>query len=134
MEKIFIDASGTPIGRIGSYTVKQALLGNKIFILNSEKAIISGRKTTTIDKYKERRAKGGSALKGPYHSKEPEKVLKRSLRGMLPDHRQGRGREAWKRIMCYIGVPKEYEKEKLIKIKTKKAIKYITLKGLQEKL
>lgn len=31
------------------------------------------------------------------------------IRGMLPDYRKGRGRVAYKKIRCYIGVPKEFE-------------------------
>ena len=32
---------------------------------------------------------------------------------MLPNYRTGRGREAFKRIRCYEGLPKELEKTKL---------------------
>ena len=33
---------------------------------------------------------------------------------MLPDHRKGRGREAFKRIKCFVGIPKEYQSAKKI--------------------
>ena len=36
---------------------------------------------------------------------------------MLPDFRVGRGRDAWKKIRCYKGVPEELKKEKPIKLK-----------------
>jgi len=133
-ENIFVDAQGTPIGRVGSYVAKQALQGAKVFILNSEKAIITGNKENTIVKWKERRAKGGSALKGPFHSKDSEKILKRAIRGMLPNYRLGRGRDAWKRIKCYIGIPAEYKEEKLVQLKTKTSAKHIGLEELKRKL
>ena len=133
-DKIFIDATGTGIGRIASYAAKQAIQGNKIFIVNAEKAIITGNKKDAILKWKERRAKGGSALRGPYHSKDPEKILKRSIRGMLPDYKLGRGRDAWKIIRCFNEIPEEYKDEKLMSLKSKTLIKHITLKELKEKL
>ena len=110
------------------------MLGNKIFVLNSEKAIISGNKAATIEKYKKRRDIGGTALKGPYHSKDTEKILKRAIRGMLPDYSRRKGKEAWKRIKCFNDIPKEYEKEKLIKLKIKPTAKHIALKELKAKL
>jgi len=133
-DKIFIDATGASIGRIASYAAKQALQGAKVFVVNSENAIITGNKKVAIEKWKERRAKGGSALKGPYHSKDSEKILKRAIRGMLPDYRLGRGRDAWKRIRCFNDVPEEYKEEELVKLKTKTLIKHINLKELKKKL
>jgi len=131
---IFIDATDTAAGRIGTYTATAALRGNKVFVLNAKKAIMSGNKEAAIAKYKRRRAMGGSALKGPYHSKDPEKILKRVIRGMVPDHRIGRGRDAWKRIRCHNEVPEEYKDQELISIKRKLPIKFITLQELGEKL
>ena len=133
-DKIFIDAANSPIGRIASYTAKKALQGSKVLIVSSEKAIVTGNKASAVSKWKERRAKGGSALKGPYHSKDTEKILKRAIRGMLPDYRLGRGREAWKRILCFNGVPEEYKNEKFVKLKEKPSAKHISLEELKKKL
>jgi large subunit ribosomal protein L13 len=41
----------------------------------------------------------------------PDRILKRTVRGMLP-YQQARGRTALKNLKVYIGVPKEYEKDK----------------------
>ncbi len=133
-EKIFIDATDTSMGKIGTYVAREAMRENKVFVVNSEKAIISGNKEHTIAKWKNRRAKGGSALKGPYHSKDPEKILKRAIRGMLPNYRVGRGNEAWKRIRCHNKVPVEYKDQELKSIKRKLPIKFITIKELSSKL
>ena len=43
---------------------------------------------------------------------------------MLPEHRYGRGREAFKRILCYNKIPKEYEDLKKIKGSKEKPIKF----------
>jgi ribosomal protein L13 len=44
-------------------------------IVNSEKSVITGRKNTSIEKYKTLKSKGGSAQKGPNYSRIPYKML-----------------------------------------------------------
>ncbi len=134
MEKeVIIDASNTALGRLASYVAKQALLGKKIIVLNSEKAIITGRKKFTIENYQKKR-KRGSSEKGPYYPKQPERIVKRAIRGMLPDFRRGRGREAFKRILCYKGVPEEYKDKKAIKFGEEKTVNYIRIEELSKKI
>jgi large subunit ribosomal protein L13 len=129
--KIFIDAEGAIRGRIASFAAKQALQGNEIFILNSEKAIISGSPYMNIQDFKElRKLNSMKPEKGPFFSKSPERMMKRCIRGMLPDYRVGRGREAWKKIKCYAGLPEEFKKEKAIKIKTSEPPKHMTIEKL----
>ena len=51
---------------------------------------------------------------------------------MLPNHRKGRGKEALKRIMCYKGIPKEFEdKKKIISGKDKKT-KFIKVEEISK--
>lgn len=133
MEKIFIDAENNVRGRLASFAAKQAMLGKEVFILNSEKAIISGRPVMNAEDFKaQRNLNTMKPTKGPFFSKNPEKIMKRCVRGMLPDFRVGRGREAWKRIKCYVGVPEEFKKEKMIKIETKKPNKTMTIGELSK--
>jgi len=130
--KIIIDATNATLGRIASYAAKQALLGKEIVIINSEKAVVSGKKNFIIKSYKERRSKGGTAQKGPYFSRDPEKILKRTIRGMVPDHREGRGKEAFRRIKCYLGTPEEFKDEKLIKAGKKKNCNIMTIEEISK--
>jgi large subunit ribosomal protein L13 len=51
--------------------------------------------------------------------------MKRAIRGMLPDYREGRGKESFKRIKCYVGVPKEYEGKEMIKNNRKRSKKFV---------
>jgi large subunit ribosomal protein L13 len=135
MAKIILDADNSAMGRVASFAAKSALLGNEIAILNSEKAIISGRKVDVIEDYKERRTLNHmNPEKGPFFSKSTEKILKRAIRGMLPDFRRGRGKEAWRRVRCYNGIPEEFKKEKIINLKLKEPRTSITLKELKEKV
>lgn len=132
MAKIVIDANETIFGRLCSYAAKQALEGNEIIILNAEKSIISGNKNQIIAKYRKLRAKGGHSGKGPKHSKMVYMLMKKGIRGMLPDFRWGEGKAAFSRIKCYEGIPTEFEKEKAIKIKCNKLNKYIFLKEVSD--
>lgn len=135
MEKIILDAEDAVVGRLASYAAKQALLGNEVAVVNCEKAIISGRKVDIIEDYKERRAlnliKPG---KGPFFSKSAEKLVKKIIRGMLPDFRKGRGKVAWRKVRCYIGVPEELKKEKPTKLEHKIPQKNIKINELVEKI
>jgi large subunit ribosomal protein L13 len=134
MAEIIIDGNGSIFGRLCSHAAKLALEGNSISIVNSERVVITGNKKDIIKKYKALKAKGGHSLKGPKIMEMPYAILKRSIRGMLPDHRMGIGKQAFLRIKCFDGVPKEFEGKDMIKIPGPKRGKYIELKELLSKL
>ncbi|RLG11099.1 50S ribosomal protein L13 [Candidatus Pacearchaeota archaeon] len=123
-----IDGKGTILGRLASYAAKEALKGEEIVILNCNEVIISGNKKATEDNFLKKRKRVGSSQKGPKHSRLAYRIVKRAIRGMLPEHRFGRGREAFKRIKCYNEAPKEFEEKEKIKIERKKPIKYSRVK------
>lgn len=133
MEEIIIDATNATLGRLASYAAKQALQGKKVIILNSEKAIITGRKKFIIKKYQTRRRRGGTAMKGPLISKLPEKIVKRTIRGML-NYKEGRGREAFKRILCFKGIPEKYKDKKMLKAGKEKHCIYVGLEEVSRKI
>ena len=122
---MIIDGKNAVLGRLASYAAKEALKGEKIIILNCEKVLITGNRKNIEKEFQEKRERVGSGQKGPKYSKVSEKIVKRTIRGMLPDHREGRGREAFKRILCYNKVPKEYENSKKISLEFKNKIKSI---------
>jgi len=41
----------------------------------------------------------------------PDRFVRRCIRGMLP-YKQEKGRKAFKRVMCYIGIPDEFKDKK----------------------
>jgi len=102
-----IDGENAVLGRLASYAAKQALLGNKIVVVNCDKVIISGRRARTISDYKVTRARGGHSQKGPIFPTMPARIVKRTIRGML-SHKEGRGANAFKKIRCYENIPKEF--------------------------
>jgi large subunit ribosomal protein L13 len=97
------------LGRLASYAAKEALQGEDIAIVNCEQIIITGNKKDIEGYLASKRKRVGSTQKGPKVSRTSEKIVKRTIRGMLPNYRTGRGRVALKKIKCYVGVPKEFE-------------------------
>ncbi|MEM3154477.1 MAG: 50S ribosomal protein L13 [Candidatus Woesearchaeota archaeon] len=115
MAELNIDATNAIAGRLASYVAKQALLGNSVNIFNCEKAVISGDPKAVRGKFYHRFFKLGRPFKGPFNSRMPDRFMRRMVRGML-EYKQGRGKEAFKRVMCYMGVPSEFKDKKLSKL------------------
>jgi large subunit ribosomal protein L13 len=135
MAKLIIDANGAIFGRLCSFVAKKALGGDEVVILNSDKVIMSGNKSDLIEKYlKLRRMGGGTSIKGPKYPRPPYMMLKRGIRGMLPDFRRGQGKVAFSKIKCFDKIPEEYKNEKMIKSGKDKPKKFIELKELSERI
>lgn len=108
-----IDAEGQVLGRLCTFVAKKALLGEDTIVVNAEKAVISGDRRMIFRKELEKLEirNLGNPRKGPFHQKRPDKFVRRSIRGMLP-WKKPRGREAFKRVMVYIGIPEDEIKKK----------------------
>ena len=109
---MIIDASDMILGRLATYIAKKALLGEKVDIVNCEKAVITGNKQSVFEKYKKRNERGSRPTKGPFIPKMPDRFVRRCIRGMLP-YKQEKGINAFKRVMCYIGMPDEFKDKKI---------------------
>jgi len=107
---MIIDATNLILGRMATFAAKQALLGEEIKIINCEKTIMSGDKKKILAKYREK-MKMGKPQKGPFIPKRADMFIKRTIRGMLP-YKQEKGRNAFKRIKCYVDVPEEFKDKK----------------------
>ena len=132
-----IDGKNAILGRLESYAAKVALKGEEVAILNCEQIIITGSRQDIQEDFQQRKKRVGTLQVGPKVSVSSEKIVKRTIRWMLPDHRAWRGREAFKRIKCYVGIPKEFEKREVIKLdlnitKTPKN-KYLQVKEIYKK-
>jgi large subunit ribosomal protein L13 len=125
-KEIVIDGTNATLGRLASYAAKQALQGNEIVIVNAEKIIILGNRPEIAERYKKWVKQGGSSQKGPKVIRTAERILKRTIRGMVP-HKYGRGVDAMEKIMCYNAVPEKYESVKKITAGKEKGGKFITL-------
>lgn len=105
-----IDADGLILGRLSSAIAKQLLNGEEIIVINAEKAIITGKKIMVFTKYRKMRELS-HARKGPHYPRLPDRILKRTVRGMMP-YQTPSGRKAFKNLKVYLGRPKEFEKNK----------------------
>jgi large subunit ribosomal protein L13 len=111
---MIIDAKDMIIGRIATVIAKKALLGEKVDVINCEAAIMTGKKPFILAETK-RKSDMGIHSKGPFTSRMPERYVRRIIRGMLP-YKQAKGREAFERVMCYVGTPKDFEGKEILKI------------------
>jgi len=128
-----IDAKDAIMGRLASYAAKQAMNGEDVVIVNCEQAKITGRRLDIAEHFLKSRTKVGTGQQGPKISRLSYKIVKRAIRGMLPEHREGRGRVAWKKIKCYNGTPKEFESaEKITFIRPDKRGKFIRVSELSK--
>jgi large subunit ribosomal protein L13 len=125
----FYDAESQILGRMCSKIAKELLKGEKIVVVNAEKAVISGNPKAIIEEYKRKRERG-DPKKGPFFPRYPDQIFRRTVRGMLPWHKP-KGRKALKNLRVYIGIPTELKNKKFEKIKeadvSKLRTKYITL-------
>lgn len=125
-----IDGKNAILGRLASYVVKEALKGEEIVILNCEEVIVTGNRKDIKEKFEGKRRRVGSSQKGPKHSRSSDRIVKRTIRGMLPDHRRGRGKIAFKKIKCYVGIPKEFQESKKIVSGKEKMGKFVRVKDI----
>ena len=99
---VVVDARDCIMGRVASNVAQRALDGERVAVVNAERAVITGAKEDVFGTY-ETRTKLGSD-RGPYYPKRPDAIFKRSIRGMVP-HKKTRGREALEGVRVYVGNP-----------------------------
>ena len=89
-----IDAEGSILGRMCTKVAKRLLNGETIAIVNAEKALISGKRTTIKQNYTQKR-QVGTYRKGPFFPRMPDRLVKRTVRGMIP-YQTPHGRTAFR--------------------------------------
>jgi len=104
-----INADELIIGRMASIIAKRLLNGEEIIIVNAEKAVLSGkRKIMEAKEFLE----VGHPKRGPFHYRRPDRIVRITVRGMLP-YRQPKGKQAYKRLKVFIGIPDELKDRKM---------------------
>jgi len=101
---VVIDARNCILGRVASQVAERALDGERIAVVNAEEAVITGGEEDVMSVYRERTEVGSD--RGPHYPQRPDRLFKRSVRGMLP-YKTTRGREAFENVRMYIGNPYE---------------------------
>lgn len=100
-----LDVSGLVLGRASSLIAKRLLRGESIIVVNAEKSVVTGSRSSVLHFYIANRARG-SVRMGPHYPRYPDRIFRRTVRGMLP-HLKTRGKEAFDRLQVHIGVPSE---------------------------
>ncbi len=77
-------------------------------MVNTERAVVLGGYASLLEEYRLAVARG-SVRKGPHYPRRPDRMFRRTVRGMLP-FRHTKGHEAWARLITYVGIPPELEK------------------------
>ena len=106
-----VDADGLIVGRMATYIAKRLLKGEEIVIVNAEKAILSGKKSSKLSDAKEFLGVGAPE-RGPFHYRRPDRLVRKSVKGMLPI-KQSKGKQAYKRLKVFMGVPKDLKDQKM---------------------
>ncbi len=138
-ETVYIDASDQVAGRLSSKVAKLILSGKKVVVVNAEKALISGNRTSVVNQWKERLelASHVNPIYGPIHPRRPDNILRRMVRGMVP-RKKPKGATAMKRLRVYIGVPTAVASAKLTKFEDAAATRpipvYVTMGDLSKSL
>jgi len=139
-QEVIVNAEGQILGRMASLVAKILLSGQRVVIVNAEKAVISGNKRSIIEEYKEyvlSKKTWKMPEKGPKKYRRPDMIVKRAIRGMLP-YKQWKGRMAYKNLRVYIGVPEEYSNRPKIKFPeadaSRLARRYITIGELAKEV
>ena len=129
---LVVDATSCIAGRMCSHVAKLLLQGNRVTIVNAEKAMLSGNRYKTIELYKEHLEINSvtNPIHGPFHPRRPDTMLSKMVRGMVPK-RKTSGIEAHKRLRVYIGVPEKVKGSKMESFADSKITKpesyYITM-------
>lgn len=118
------DAENQILGRMCTVIAKQLLNGERIFVVNVEKAILSGDPKYKIKHYLARLHRG-DPHKGPFFPKQPDGIFRRTVRGMLPWHK-AKGKKAYRNLRVFIGIPEELKGKKFQKLKEADASKLRT--------
>lgn len=127
---IVIDGKNAILGRLASITAKKLLAGEDITVVNAEGIIITGSPKTIKAKYLKLR-QIGSPQHGPFFPRQPDRLVRRTIRGMLP-YKTNKGRAAFKKLRVYAGNPQNMKGES-ISVKTIRS-SYITVGELAKTL
>ncbi|MEM1819623.1 MAG: 50S ribosomal protein L13, partial [Sulfolobales archaeon] len=115
---LVIDAEGAILGRLATTVSKALLSGYKVFVVNSEKAVVSGKPQMVIDSYRvwlEIKSLRNPYKWSPKRPRTPIAIVKKAVKGMLPKD-NWRGISSLKNLKVYIGYPEELKKYEAIKL------------------
>jgi large subunit ribosomal protein L13 len=124
MQVTLINAEGLILGRMASKVAKRLLNGEEVVIVNAEKAILSGKKKSKVAEAKQF-LEVGAPERGPFHYRRPDRIVRKTVRGMLPIA-QPKGKNAYKKLKVFMSVPEDLKDQQMTPLADAQAAK---LKG-----
>jgi len=106
-----INAEGLILGRMASKIAKKLLNGEEVIIVNAEKSVLSGKKKSKVAEAKQF-LEVGAPERGPFHYRRPDRIMRKTVRGMLP-FKQPKGKTAYKKLKVFMGVPEDLKDQKM---------------------
>jgi len=106
-----INAEGLILGRMASKVAKKLLNGENVIIVNAEKSVLSGKKKSKVAEAKQF-LEVGAPKRGPFHYRRPDRIMRKTVRGMLPI-KQPKGKTAYKKLKVFMGVPEDLKDQKM---------------------
>ncbi|AAY79512.1 50S ribosomal protein L13 [Sulfolobus acidocaldarius] len=115
-EIVIVDATNQILGRMSTHIAKLLKSGKKVYVVNAEKAIISGPRSRVLEGYS--LLFTVKTMQNPYRQgirrpRNPINIVKRTVRGMLPKNKLGK--QIYRNLKAYIGIPKELEGKSMIR-------------------
>ncbi|NQU87781.1 MAG: 50S ribosomal protein L13, partial [Mariniphaga sp.] len=123
-EWVLVDAEGQVLGRLASKVAKilrgknkpeftpHVDCGDNVIVINAEKVILTGKKMTDKVYLRYTGYPGGQRSQSPEDilKKYPERLVEKSVRGMLPKNRLGNA--IYRNLHVVIGAEHKYEAQK----------------------
>ncbi len=123
------DAENQILGRMASVIAKELLKGESIVVVNCEKSVLTGNPKQKREFYAHRFERG-DPIHGPFFPRQPERIFRRTVRGMLPWDK-ARGRDAYRNLKVFVGIPEDVRSAEKAKVRAADAeklkVKYSTL-------
>lgn len=121
--EILVDAEGAILGRLASAVAKLLKHGYRVYIVNAEKAVISGDPQAVKESYAlwfEIKTLRNPQKWSPHRPRNPVSIVKYAIRGMLPKQ-PFKKVILLRRLKVYVGFPEEVRKLNLRQLKITEA-------------
>ena len=123
-EWVLVDAENMVLGRLASEVAKilrgkhkpeftpHVDCGDNVIVINAEKVQLTGKKMTDRVHFRHSGFPGGQTTQTPKQilDKYPERLVEKSVRGMLPKNKLGR--ELFRNLHVVVGAEHKYEAQK----------------------
>jgi len=133
---MIIDAKGLVAGRLASKIAKRLINGESLTIVNAGEAVLVGKRSAIMPKFKQRvdASVHSNPHYGPKYDRIPSKILRRMVRGMLPNKKRTSERLI-SNLIVYNEIPSGMEKnETIAEVKCNEKHDFMSLKEVAELL